>query len=98
MSLDNLRLDLKLGLRSRLGTPALTAAAVLALALGVAANAAIYSFVDALLLHPFPFETDGLVSAVEVAPGIDRLEVAAGRFAEWRARARSVESLEGAAW
>ncbi len=98
MRLDALWQDLKYGARSLVRTPALTLSAVLALALGIGANAAIYSFVDALLLHPFAFDTAGLVSAVERSPGQDRLEVATGRFYEWQKRVRSLESLEGAAW
>jgi hypothetical protein len=35
------------------GQPSLTAVAVLTLALGIATNATVFSWVDSLLLHPF---------------------------------------------
>jgi len=52
---DTLLLDLRLGLRSLSRAPAFTAAAVIALALGIGAACAIFAFCDAMLLHPFPF-------------------------------------------
>jgi putative ABC transport system permease protein len=62
-SLDTLRQDVRFAIRSFRRTPTFTAVAVLTLAIGIGANTAIFSAVDALLLRPLPFrEPERLVS------------------------------------
>ncbi|HZT28424.1 MAG TPA: ABC transporter permease [Bryobacteraceae bacterium] len=46
--------DLRYGVRVLMGSPGFTAVAVLTLALGVAVNTTVFSWVDTLLLRPFP--------------------------------------------
>ena len=55
-ALDNLFRDFKYGVRSAIKTPGFTAAVAATLALGIGANVAIYSAVNAILLKPLPFK------------------------------------------
>ncbi len=52
--LDGWLLDLRLGLRRLRREPVLATAAVLILGLGIGANTAIFTIVDAVLLRPLP--------------------------------------------
>jgi predicted permease len=51
--------DLQFAFRSFLKTPAFTIVTILTLALGIAANTTVFSWVDSLLLRPYPGATDG---------------------------------------
>src|SRR5688572_16191394 len=64
--------DVRVALRTLLRTPGYTTLAVLALAIGIGANIAIFSIVDAVLLNPLGFDdSDRLVSIRGSAPGSD---------------------------
>jgi putative ABC transport system permease protein len=88
--------DLRYGLRTLLRTPGFTIAALLTLALGIGANTAIFSIVNALVLRPLPLhEPDGLVWLRETNPkrNITQFSVSYANYADWKARSRSWEAL-----
>ena len=88
--------DLKFALRQLLKNPGFTAVAVLTLALGIGANTAIFSFVNAILLRPLPYhDPDRLVMVFETrtTDGLSKEPVAASMLGEWRRQTSVFEGL-----
>ena len=94
--MDQLVRDIRFALRGLAKKPAFTAIAVLTLALGIGANTAIFSVVNAVLLRPLPVkEPDRLMTFWLSAPakGLQHMDLNPAMFAYYRNRTRTFESL-----
>ncbi|MGH9817729.1 MAG: ABC transporter permease, partial [Candidatus Acidiferrales bacterium] len=81
--------DVRYGARMLAKNPGFTAVTALILALGIGANAAIFSVVDAVLLRPLPFsEPERLVALWQNnrKDNVEREDVAPANFVDWRAQ------------
>jgi putative ABC transport system permease protein len=88
--------DLRYALRTFANAKAFTAVAVLTLALGIGANSAIFSMINALLLRPLPYpEPDRLVFLFESWPVMGFQDVATTElnFHDWQLESRSFASM-----
>jgi predicted permease len=98
-SMRTLAADLRYAFRMLLRAPSFAAAVVAVLALGIAANVAIFSIVNTVLLRPLPFEApDRLVRLFhippqETFPGIPRFSVSPANFYDWKRDAQLFESM-----
>lgn len=91
--------DMRFGARTLGKSPGFTAVAVLTLALGIGANSAIFSVVDAVLLRPLPFpESDRLtvIWQTDANRDIQRGTTSPPEFLEWREQNHSFELMS--AW
>jgi putative ABC transport system permease protein len=96
--LGTLRQDFKYALRRVLKRPGFTAVAVITLALGIGANTAIFSVVNAILLRPLPFDhPERLLLVWQTNPGImETAPTSFPNYQDWRERNQVFEEL--AAW
>ncbi|HEV2915194.1 MAG TPA: ABC transporter permease [Pyrinomonadaceae bacterium] len=88
--------DLRYGVRVLIKNPGFTLIAIIALALGIGANTAIFSVVNAVLLRPLPFEdSERLVNvwSGNAKRGIKRYPTSYPNFADWRDQNRVFEHM-----
>jgi predicted permease len=86
--------DLRYGVRTLLKKPGFALVAVITLALGIGANTAIFSVVNAVLLRPLPYDqADRLVYLSERHPKFERMSISYPDFSDWRAQNQVFEKI-----
>jgi putative ABC transport system permease protein len=96
--MNNLFKDLRYAVRLLMKSPAFTAVAVITLALGIGANTAIFTVVEAALLRSLPYkEPDRLVFVFEVnhQQGSRDREASYPDYLDWKQQANSFEEMAG---
>ncbi|MGA9770723.1 MAG: ABC transporter permease [Blastocatellia bacterium] len=97
--METLIKDLRYGVRMLLKSPLYTAVAVIALALGIGANTAIFSVVNAVLLRPLPYIDPNRLVVVESgdrqAGAQEFGGVSPADFWDWQAQTQAFEQLAG---
>jgi putative ABC transport system permease protein len=93
--MESLFKDIRYGLRSLLKRPGFTAIALLALALGIGANTAIFSLVNAVVLRPLPFaDPDRLVWVWgNIRNGGNRASISPLDFLDYREKNKAFENF-----
>ncbi len=93
---EGIHSDLRFGLRMLARHPGFTAIAIITLALGIGANAAIFSMVIGILMRALPYhEPQRLYVIHEVVPqwNVGPVEAAGGNFVEWQRNCPGFSSI-----
>jgi putative ABC transport system permease protein len=99
--------DVRFGVRMLMKNRLVSLVCVIALALGIGANAAIFSMAEAFLLHPVPFENaDRYIALLDKHTqsqgggfaDIDYVPIAPATFFDWKKQAKSFDRITAYSW
>ena len=93
--------DIRYAVRSLMARPTLTAVALLTLALGIGANTAIFSVVNAVLLRPLPYEDPDrliVILSTRARTGNQRGNIAPADFLDFAREATSFDRMGANGW
>jgi putative ABC transport system permease protein len=94
--LESIPRNLRLAMRTLSKSPAFTATVVITLALGIGANSAVFSAIDAILLRPLPFpESDQIVDIVQHNPKSAETFIAPVRLEDWNRLNSTFQAISG---
>jgi putative ABC transport system permease protein len=97
--METLLNDTRYAIRTMLKSPSFTAVSVIALALGIGANTAIFSVVNAVLLRPLPYkDPDRLVHVHRMQPPIQRGPISRPDYFEWETQQEVFQGLAAFFW
>jgi putative ABC transport system permease protein len=94
--MQTLSKDIRFSIRSLMKRPALTGIAIVTLALGIGANTAIFSVVNAIVLRPLPYrDSDRLVAIWGNLhkTGLDEIEISAPEFTDFKQQCNSFDQI-----
>ncbi len=92
--METLLKDIRYGIRSLVRNPGFTAVAVITLALGIGANTAIFSVVNAVLLRPLPFDQpESIIWLWDTQPQLATAPSSVPDFLDWKAQNNSFAQL-----
>ncbi len=92
-SIERLAQDLRYGTRMLRRSPSFTAVAALALALGIGANTAIFSVINAVLLRPLPYKDTERIVAIKEWTVQGPAQVTPANFLDWREQNKVFEEM-----
>lgn len=91
---DSFAADLKFGCRMLWKAPGFTVVALLTLALGIAANTALFTVVNGVLLQPLPFPHPEQLCTLDASkPNFPRGSISYPNFVDWQSRNRTFSAM-----
>ena len=94
ITLDTILQDLRVAQRAFVRNPGFVLAVVATLAVGIGANTAIFSFVNAVLLRPLPYPSPGQLTVLQTRLASGEIEEASyPDFVDWRDQTRSFSQV-----
>src|SRR6266850_2986888 len=93
--MDSIIKDIRYGLRSLLKRPSFTAIAIVTLALGIGANTAIFSVLNAVLLRPLPYADADRIVRIDETEGRGGMGVSPPNLVDFQQQNHSFEDIAG---